>query len=63
MSLGNYTLFDLELLLKKLDELFPDKCPNLQLDEKTVWYKAGERAAVNAIIEMKQGDWKALYEK
>ena len=42
-------------VIKYLDELFPDKCPNLEDNEKQVWFKAGQRSVVNHLIkEIKQ---------
>lgn len=30
-----------EALLDYLERMFPDRCPNLEDDENTVWFKAG----------------------
>ena len=43
-----------EEVIKYLDELFPDKCPNLEDNEKQVWFKSGERSVVNHLIKEKQ---------
>ena len=40
-----------EEVIKYLDELFPDKCPNLEETEKQVWFKAGQRSVVNHLIK------------
>tara|TARA_Y100001963_G_C6776027_1_gene447368 strand:- start:2113 stop:2283 length:171 start_codon:yes stop_codon:yes gene_type:complete len=34
-----------------LDEIFPDKCPDLNMTEKEVWFKAGQRSVVNHLIK------------
>lgn len=30
-----------EALLDYLERMFPDRCPNIEDDENTVWFKAG----------------------
>ena len=40
-----------EEVIKYLDELFPDKWPNLEETEKQVWFKAGQRSVVNHLIK------------
>ncbi len=37
-------------LIKELDEQFPDRCPDLGDPERSVWYKAGQRAVVNHLL-------------
>lgn len=39
-----------EELIKYLDGLFPDKCPELKETEKEVFYKAGQRSVVNHLL-------------
>ena len=43
-----------EEVISYLDEIFPDKCPNLEDNEKLVWFKAGQRSVVNHLIKEKQ---------
>ena len=40
-----------EEVISYLDEIFPDKCPNLEDNEKQVWFKAGQRSVVNHLIK------------
>jgi hypothetical protein len=40
-----------EEVIKYLDEIFPDKCPNIEDNEKQVWFKAGQRSVVNHLIK------------
>jgi hypothetical protein len=37
-------------LIKYLDNLFPDKCPDLKDSEKEIYYKSGQRSVVNHLI-------------
>lgn len=39
-----------EELIKYLDKLFPDKCPDLKDNEKEIYYKSGQRSVVNHLI-------------
>lgn len=41
-------------VIEYLDELFPDKCPNIEDNEKQVWFKSGQRSVVNHLIKEKQ---------
>lgn len=34
-------------LVKRLDELFPDRCPNLSEPDRMVWYSAGQASVVS----------------
>ncbi len=34
-----------------LDDIFPDKCPDIKLSDKEVWYQAGQRSVVNHLIK------------
>lgn len=37
--------FDLELI-KYLEELYPDKAPDLSMEEKLIWFSAGQVSVV-----------------
>jgi hypothetical protein len=39
-----------EELIKYLNSLFPDKCPDLKDSEKEIYYKSGQRSVVNHLI-------------
>tara|TARA_Y100001938_G_C7915376_1_gene341699 strand:- start:47 stop:253 length:207 start_codon:yes stop_codon:yes gene_type:complete len=46
-----------EALLKELNNRFPEACPELDWDEKTVWYATGQRSVIrllNTIFEEQQ---------
>ncbi len=38
-------------LVKVLSEMFPDACPRLEDTERMVWFRAGQRAVVDVLIE------------
>jgi len=40
-------------IIEYLDELFPDKCPNVDETEKQIMFKAGQRSVVNHLIKEK----------
>ena len=40
-----------EDIIKYLNELFPDKCPDLKMTEKEIWFQAGQRSVVNHLIK------------
>ena len=33
-------------LVKYLEELYPDKCPDLSMEEKLIWFTAGQVSVV-----------------
>ncbi len=35
-----------ETLVKRLEKLFPDKCPDLTNTEKDVWFKSGQVSVI-----------------
>ena len=35
-----------EALLVELNTRFPERCPDIEWDEKTVWFVSGQRAVV-----------------
>jgi hypothetical protein len=39
-----------EELIKYLNSLFPDKCPDLKDSEKEIYFKSGQRSVVNHLI-------------
>jgi hypothetical protein len=41
-------------LIKVLDKIYPEKAPELKDNEKTVWFKAGQRSVVNWLIDLKK---------
>lgn len=34
-------------LIKKLDEVYPNRHPDLSLSDREIWFKAGQRAVVD----------------
>ena len=40
-----------EALIVYLEELFPDRCADLNDNERTIFYKSGQRAVVNHLKE------------
>jgi len=38
-------------LVKALDEMFPDSCPRIDDSNRMVWFRAGQRAVVDFLIE------------
>ena len=41
-------------LTEYLDKLFPNQCAELDQDEKTIFYKSGQRSVVNHLIEKRK---------
>ena len=41
-------------LIQALDQVFPNRCPDLSLTDREVWYRAGERSVVNYLIEQQK---------
>ena len=41
-------------LLDYLDRLFPNQCAELDQDEKTIFYKSGQRSVVNHLKEKRK---------
>ena len=39
-------------LLERLDELYPDRCPDPNDSERDVWIKAGQRKVVNFLWDV-----------
>jgi hypothetical protein len=38
-------------LIDALDKMFPDSCPRLEDKDRMVWFRAGQRAVVDVLIE------------
>ena len=38
-------------LIQALDAVFPNRCPDLSLSDREVWYRAGQRFVVDYLIE------------
>tara|TARA_R100001463_G_scaffold26422_2_gene61911 strand:- start:1637 stop:1810 length:174 start_codon:yes stop_codon:yes gene_type:complete len=45
---------NVEDLVKLLNEVYPEKSPDLQDDTKTIYFKAGQRDVVNFINTLKE---------
>ena len=45
--------YTVEELMKVLDKIYPEKAPELKDNEKTVWFKAGQRSVVNWLRDLK----------
>ena len=45
--------YTVEELIKVLDKIYPEKAPELKDNEKTVWFKAGQRSVVNWLRDLK----------
>ena len=41
-------------LIEALDQVFPNRHPDLSLSDREVWYRAGERSVVNYLIEQQK---------
>jgi len=50
MDYSTIPLHDIPALIKWLNDLYPEKCPNPDNTEREVWMKAGERRVVNQLI-------------
>ena len=40
-----------EALLKELDRLFPERCPDPNLSDREVWIKVGQREVVRFLLK------------
>ena len=38
-------------LVADLDERFPDKCPDLDMSDREIWFQAGQRSVIDFLIE------------
>ena len=41
-------------LIFALDQIFPNRHPNLSLSDREVWYRAGQRYVVDFLIEQQK---------
>ena len=41
-------------LIQGLDEVFPNRHPDLSLSDREIWYRAGQRYVVNYLIEQQK---------
>ena len=41
-----------EALIKKLDEIYPEKCPDLEAKERDIWHYGGARSVVRMLISV-----------
>lgn len=55
-------LQDTEALIKWLNDIFPERCPNPKDTTAEMWMKAGERRAVNLLISRIENTEKTLLE-
>jgi hypothetical protein len=39
-------------LIKLLDQLYPERCPNKMDSEREIWMKVGERRLVNRLLRI-----------
>lgn len=49
-------------LLTYLDELYPDKAPDLTMDEKTIWYRAGQVSVIRHLKDQYSLQEESKYE-
>ena len=45
--------YTVDELIKVLDKIYPEKAPELKDNDKTVWFKAGQRSVVNWLKDLK----------
>lgn len=48
-----FPLYSTDLAVK-LDEMYPESCPDMDDNDRTVWFKAGQRDVVRFILEHKR---------
>ena len=41
-----------EALIKKLDEIYPEKCPALEAKDRDIWHYGGARRVVRMLISV-----------
>ena len=41
-----------EALIKKLEEIYPEKCPDLEAKDREVWHYGGARSVVRMLISV-----------
>jgi hypothetical protein len=37
-------------LLERLEELFPSECPRLDMGDREIWFRCGQRAVVELLL-------------
>ncbi len=37
-------------LLERLEELFPSECPRLDMPDREIWFRCGQRAVVEMLL-------------
>jgi hypothetical protein len=46
--------FTCEQLIDVLDEMYPDRCPHLDMTPEQIWHASGQRSVVNFLIELRR---------
>jgi len=41
-----------EALVKKLDEIYPEKCPELEAKDREIWHYGGARSVVRMLMSV-----------
>jgi len=41
-----------EALIKKLDEIYPEKCPELEAKDREIWHYGGARSVVRMLMSI-----------
>lgn len=39
-------------LIKELDAMYPDQCPDLKVSDREIWFKAGQRSVVRFLMSL-----------
>lgn len=39
-------------LIKELDAMYPDQCPDLSLSDREIWARAGQRSVVRFLLSL-----------
>ena len=47
-------------LIFALDQIFPNRHPDLSLSDREIWYKAGQRFVVDYLIEQQKRQQEAM---
>lgn len=43
-------------LIDYLDEVFPERCPDLEQDEREIWFYAGARSVVKMLLAWRKSE-------
>ena len=43
-------------IINFLDNLFPTRCPDLDMPERKIWFKAGQRSVVEFLMSLKDAE-------